>query len=421
MSLEQRPAVGPMVPAPDVAALLHALLDLYERRDPERGLRRAIRVRLAELDLPGYFSQEDPAPRLTTNEQLAKLAEQSFVSLAWQHGEHGHLLETVALRPERAPELFAWLGRDPVAAQRAALRDLLLGERFRFSEADWRRRTVDETVAQLRTGRSPAPFLLADPAFNRDLLAALVALDEVREETPYRVFSVHVYNDSKVFEGLKNAVAVLARRHGWPNLAPEEALRELGLVANPTQILLHGPWRLSDDAGRHVVLDDFAPAVGIPALMAGRLIDVRVDEERVSRVVCVENLASFYELIRYRGAGLAAVCLAGNPAPPLRHLLRCLATTLPDGIPLLVWPDLDYGGLNILAQLRRAVTPRCEPWRLDAATLEEHIRWARPLTDGDRIRLARLLGHPELSDLRDLIQYLLARGLKLEQEAIRLT
>ena len=54
--------------------------------------------------------------------------------LAWLPGETGHLLETVTLLPERAPEIFPWLGRAPVAAQAAALRDLLLGERFRFAE-----------------------------------------------------------------------------------------------------------------------------------------------------------------------------------------------------------------------------------------------------------------------------------------------
>ncbi len=412
----------PFVPAPDVAAILNALLDIYERHEPGRPFTRAIRVRLDELDLPGYTSQLDPAPRQTANEQLAALAGRGFVRLAWLPGETGHLLDTVTLLPERAAELFPWLGRAPVAAQIAALRDLLLGDRFRFAETDWRLLALDHTLAQLHAGKSPAPFTLADPDLNRDLLAALVALDAVTEETPYRVFSVRTFNDSKAFEPLKAALATLARRHGpgWAELTPEEALRELGLTANPTHVLLYGPWRLIGAGGQVVTLDGFYPAVGVPAVMAGRVHHVSVDAGQTERVVCVENLASFYETVRHEGDGLAALCLWGNPAPAVRHLLARLAETLPAEIPLQVWADLDYGGLNILAQLRKLISPRFLPYRMDAATLEAHIRWARPLTENDRHFLVRLQGHAALADMQPVIAHMLERGLKLEQEAVQL-
>lgn len=412
----------PFAPSPDVAVILNTLLDAYERHDPTRPFTRAIRVRLSELNLPGYNSQLDPVPRQTANEQLAGLERRGYVRLTWLPGEEGHLLEAITLAPERAADLFPWLERNPVAAQRAALRDLLLGDRFRFPEQDWRRLALYATLAQLRAGKSPAPFTLTDPAFNRDLLAALVALDRVTEETPYRVFSVRTFNDSKRFETLRGALATLARRHGpgWRDLTPDEVLRELGLVANPTHVYLYGPWRLKLPQGEVATLDHFHPAVGVPALMVAHTERVEVDTTRLNRVVCVENLASFYELIRHEGHGLAALCLWGNPSPPVRHLLSRLAETLPANVPLQVWADLDFGGLSILAQLRRLVSPRFEPYHMDVATLEAHIRWARPLSDSDRRLLARLRGYTNLADLWPLIDHMLQRGLKLEQEAIQL-
>jgi hypothetical protein len=406
--------------SPDVANILHALLDIYERHEPGRPFVRAIRVRLDELELPGYTSQLDPAPRQTANEQLQALERRGFLRLAWLPGETGHLLDTATLLPERAPEIFPWLGRAPVAAQAAALRDVLLGERFRFASGDWRLLALDHALAQLRAGKSPAPFALADPDFNRDLLAALVALDDVTEETPYRVFSVRTFNDSKAFERLRPGLATLARRHGpgWNELTPDEALRELGLTPNPTHIFLYGPWRLIHTGGQVVTLDAFYPAVGVPSVMIAEVQRAEVDTTRVARVVCVENLASFYELIRHEGAGLAALCLWGNPAPPVRHLLARLAETLPAAVPLQVWADLDYGGLNILAQLRRQIAPRFAPQRMDVATLEAHLRWARPLTENDRILLTRLQGRTSLDDMQPVIAHMLERGLKLEQEAV---
>ena len=249
-----------------------------------------------------------------------------------------------------------------------------------------------------------------------------MALDGVREETPYRVFSVRTFNDSKAFEPLKAALASLARRHGpgWGELTPDEALRELGLTPNPTHVFLYGPWRLVGAGGQLVTLDGFYPAVGVPAVMLAGVQRAEIDPLCVDRVVCVENLASFYELIRYEGEQLAALCLWGNPAPPVRHLLARLAETLPAGIPLQVWADLDYGGLNILAQLRKLISPRFIPCRMDAATLEAHTRWARPLTENDRHLLARLQGYASLADLRPVIARMLERGLKLEQEAVQL-
>ncbi len=160
-------------PTRDVAAVLHNLLDQYERRqDPHA---RVIRCDTEALDLPGYTSQLDPEPRQVANEQFRVLECAGVVALTWLPGQTGHLLQSVILNPDRAGDAFALLERDPLAARRARLRDLLLGDRFRLD--GWRLRAVNRTLAQLKEERSPAPFSLTDEDHNRDLLAALVALD----------------------------------------------------------------------------------------------------------------------------------------------------------------------------------------------------------------------------------------------------
>ena len=366
------------------------------------------------MALPGYHSQVDPNARLIANEQLAALEKLGHVRLAWLRGEEGHLLESVTLVPARADELFVWLNRVPAAALRTRLRDLLLAERFRFS--DWKLRAVERALAQLKDGKSPSPFSLTDEDFNRDLLTALAALDTVREETPYRVFSVRVFNDSKRFEWLKGTLMTLTRRHQpeWADLADDETLRELGLVANPGHLYLYGAWRLVDEAGQVLTLGEFYPSVGLPAAQAARVQHVEVN---AVRVVCVENQTTFYETIRHARDDLVAICLWGNPSPACRHLLHCLAQSVPESVPLLVWADLDYGGLNILAQLRR-ISPRFMPYRMDIATLDVHAQWGKPLTRADEKNLRRLLLNPLLTDMQPLITHMLEREIKLEQEAI---
>jgi hypothetical protein len=414
------PTSGPLpfTPTPDVAALLHILLDVYERRGGVP--KQTVRVNLDAVagTLPGYYSQIDPTPRATANEQLTQLEAHGLVRLIWGAGQTGHLLDAVTLEADRVEPLYTLLGREPLSDRRRRLRATLLGDRFRLG--GWRVKAVQGCLDQLKAHKSPTPFNLTDDDWNRDLLDALIALpDDAREEIPYRVFSVRVFNDSKRFDALKGAVARLARRHQpeWRALSNQEVLRELGLAANPGHLYLYGPWRLVDAHGQVMSLSEFHPSVGIPTALAARVRQAQVD---AARVVCVENLAPFYELVRHEGRGLAALCLWGNPSPASRHLLRCLAGDLPADVPLLLWADIDYGGLSILAQLRERVSPRFAPYRMDKNTLEAHAHWAQPLSSRDEHNLARLKHHPLLGDMTPLIDRMLLRGVKLEQEAVAL-
>ncbi len=416
-------------PSPDVRLLLNALLDRLERRSPaspaaagESHTVRSVKIGLSEIGLPGYYSQIDPEPRQVASEQLQALEKAGLLRLFWQPGEKGHLLESVALVPGAEAPLYALLGRTPVTSLRARLESHLLGERFRFSEQSWQYRGIQHILAQMKENKSPAPYILADPVFNEDLLSALIALAQLEEETPFRVFSVRTFNDSKRFEDLKRAVVRLARfgRPEWKRLSGDEVLRELNLVANPSYLLLSGPWTLVGSGGEVISLGEFHPSVGFPAVQAAHLEQVTV---RADRVLCIENLTTFHTMAaslanRTDPQKTALLCLAGNPSPACRQLLLCLTHSLPEDISLYVWADMDYGGFNILAQLRREVNPRFMAYNMDAATLDRFGQFARPLTLSDRKNLERQMNRTELKDVRPAIAYLLKKGVKLEQEAI---
>jgi hypothetical protein len=418
------------VPSFDVRLILNALLDKLERRavglpstTQEGRSPRAIKAVLGELGLSGYASQIDPEPRQVANEQLQWLENAGMLRLFWQPGEKGHLLEAIALVPGMEAPLYALNKRIPIRSLYARLESQLLGDRFRFAESDWRYRAVQYILAQLKENKSPSPFTLTDPAFNEDLLAALADLDLLYEETPYRVFSVHTFNDSKRFEDLKKAVVRLARigQPDWKHLPEDELLRELNLVANPTYLLFAGPWTFVDADGQVLSLDGFSPSVGVPAVQAMQVQRVNV---RVEMVLCIENLTTFHAMAASLARDLwirppvALLCLAGNPSPALRRLLKCLSASLPENIPLYVWADLDYGGFNILAQLRKQVSARFIPYNMNIDTLDRLEQFAHPLTLNDRRNLERQAHHSELKDVQPVIAYLLKRGLKLEQEAI---
>ncbi len=290
-------------------------------------------------------------------------------------------------------------------------------------------------MTNLRAGKSPSPFNLTDTDLTLDLLTVLAALPTLTAETPYRVFSVRIFNNSKRFEAIKNQLVSLARLGNpeWKRLPAEEVLRELNLVPNPNYIHLAGNWQLTLASGEILSLGGFSPALGFPAAQTASLKSVEIHADAV---LSIENLTTFHEFVRTEHATrirqeslrntqfeptvacsvfrFAAICTYGNPSPPIRRLLRLI----PNSTPIYHWSDLDYGGFNILSQLRRLVSERIQPYRMDIATLDSNYERSRPLTVSDRANLKKLLQRPELRDVRPVIEHLLKRGVKLEQEGV---
>lgn len=436
-------------PSPDVVVILNALLDTFESRAKRniaayegeatynashpteettqvnkytnKHTPRPIKISIADFPLPTYFSQTDPEPRVITNRQLQELAKNSLITLTWLPGETNHILHSVSLpngtHTRQHELLYKLLNRIPINHHRNNLESIILSEKFRYQKDDWRGRVLNYILQQLRTGKSPSPFSLSDTNLDLDLLAVLQALPTLTTETPYRVFSVRVFNDSKRFEDLKLALVRLARRANpeWKLLASEALLRELNLVANPGYIHLAGNWELTDTNGQIIHLDSFTPSLGFPASQITSIQHITI---RAESILCIENLTPFHEFTRANGRNpmqYATICLMGNPSPVIRHLLRLIPTE----IPIHLWSDMDYGGFNILAQLRRQVGPRIQPYLMDMAVFEKYAHLARPLTQSDARNLKRILFNPILEDIHPVIKYILRRGLKLEQEAIQ--
>jgi hypothetical protein len=417
------------IPSPDVAAVLNTLLDIFERctqhatRKNGHGT-HSIKITLNELALSAYFSQIDPQPRLIANDQFTQLEHADLLSLIWLPGETGNLLQSVALKTEDTtsntshPSLYALLNREPASTTRSRLETTLLADQFRFPKDDWRFRAIHWTLTKLRAGKSPAPFNLTDSTWNLDLLTILSALSTLETETPYRIFSVCIFNDSKRFDELKTAIVRLARyaNPAWKTLTAENVLRELNLVANPNYIYMAGNWRLITQSGEILSLGGFTPSVGFPA---AQIETIQFAAIHADSVLCIENLTSFHEFLRTqepRKMECATICLMGNPSPSIRRLLRLVSET----IPIYLWSDMDYGGFNILSQLRRDVRHQIHPYLMDISTFEKYAHRSRPLTQTDIRNLKHLGARPELVDMHSTIEYLIHRSLKLEQEAIQI-
>jgi hypothetical protein len=394
-----------------VRTILHTLLDQVEQ--PER--ERVVRVRLNQKQHPSYFSGQDAAPRHAANRELRQLADVGIVRLHWQRWEENNWLEAVDLVADRTDESYALLRRTPRTVQHATLEQMLDQQR---PVASWHQSFLDWARSQLSGGRSLAPLRRDDVEWNADFLRALQALAALGAPTLERSFSVRVFGDSKRFAVLESAVLRVLRQHDPAAVAYGEdsaaLLRAHFLDRVPEYVPLAGPLRILS-TGAALDLAPFQPSL---ALSAATIRAADGLECAADRLITVENSTSFSELSLRRPSSIAIIYTGGFASPTVIQLMRQLRRARPD-LPIQHWGDLDAGGLRILAHLRREIGG-VEVWKMDIATFESARRHAQPLSAGDRKALEQLRTQTELSDCVSLIDHLLATGLKLEQEAVRI-
>jgi hypothetical protein len=394
-------------------SILNALLDQYE----QPGRRQVVRVRLNEYRHHDYFHAQDFAVRREANEALQQLADRGCLRLHWRKWEDGNWLDKVDLIAEGAETVYRLLGRAPLNEQEASLRRLLAEE---APQAGWHSDFLGWARHRLDNHASVAPLKLstteADARWNRDLLAALAALAQLREPALERKFSVQLFGDSKRFEDLRGAVIRALRRHD-----PESAvfgdddgalLRAYRLERAPEYVPIAGPLILQSD---HQTFDltPFVAGVAIPATTLNHVTAHRCDG---SAVVTVENSTSFSEFITAKPASTLAIYTGGFAGPAVVGMLSKIRTGRPE-LPFFHWGDLDVGGLRILAHLRKNLG-EVEPLAMNVAVCDLYLGRSQPLNANEREGLTQLRAESLLVDCVELIDHLLKTDRKVEQEAV---
>jgi hypothetical protein len=407
--IEPLPGIAVLTAITD--SILHTLLDRYEQ--PQR--QRVVRVRLDRKRHAAYFNAGDVTARRETNEMLEKLGARDALRLHWRAWEEGNWLEAVDLVPERAASIYELLQRTPRGEQTLALQQLLKAQTPR---SPWHARFLTRAAERLRAHRQPTPLVLGDQAFNRDLLLALDAVAQLREPTLERSLSVRLFGDSKRLKSLRRSLLAVLREHDEEAAAftaddDWALLRAHHLDRVPEYVPLAGPLVLGWQ-GTRVDLTPFADGL---ALAATSLYSSRVAACAARHVVTVENATSFNELLAVRPSDMLALYVGGFASPAVVTLLRRTHAATPQAS-FFHWGDLDAGGLRILAHLRDALGADVMPLAMNVQTIEAHGSYVRRLNEGDRAALARLRTWPTLADCVELIDYLLTRGHKLEQEAV---
>ena len=398
--------------------VLNRLLDKVETRRQASGeslVRR--RVSLKTDSLPEYHGRELDY-RKAFHQAAENLQRQELLEIEWLRGEQGNLIRALHLNQERLAEAYQAAGRTP---QTEVLRNLAEQLTAIDTQREWLQSFLQDCLDEIARRRFPVQ--LPREAQKRDWLLAslqgIVANDAGGDaaEMLERIFSKHYLGHSKLFEKQVRArlVGILRRYAPLPELDEDDLLLlEAGLVRASGEVLLRGPLTLRLK-GRGADVSSFVYGV---ALGPETLSEMEIESCAASRLLSVENKATFRELIRCGlDESVLLLCIGGFAGAAKRRLLKKLAAYLGEQVSYGHWGDLDYGGLQIFQHLRQTCLPQLRPALMDADTYREFVSSGEPFDDSYRRKLERLREQDGFGEFHDLLDAMLLQGKTLEQEA----
>jgi len=379
---------------------------------------KRFKLRLYDSGVTEYppYNIEDSAAREEINRTVIVLAKQDLVLYKWMKGEERHLIAQVWLNAENIPEAYKYIKRRPgeetINEIRAEIEELLGSIR-----TDWMRRYLEDALTAFTEKRKLKSAVPGDPSLRRDLFKAFSLLDAAGggPEMLERVFSMQCYGDSKAF---KNRVkwpllGILKRFSDFDDDAPEdELLRFIGIARYPEYLEFRGPLFFGTV--------DFSPLTGGAALNSGDLDRGKILlPGELESLITIENRANYFDYIsRNPNPRELVVYHGGQYSPAKGRFFKALAAVMPASCIWRHWGDIDFGGFSMLARLRREIKSDVQPWRMNREELEAYRASAVTTAPAYLERLKTLLTADELADCRPCIEYMIAKKIRLEQEAM---
>lgn len=391
--------------------MLTALAEKYRKSKKDSGTNVIVRrTRITPSQLyKGYNRNDGDMTQIEAVNQAAMHCRQMGF-LTFETEKFSNEIRNIDLVDEKIEELEAYLEQtyhyESKASKRQYVEELIAMYSGRSPAAELECRKLRQA---LEKNRIPPKYLQA-----KDLLKALVFIENNREELFLREASMLIYGDSKYLEEAmlhpvcKALREFLGRPCGEDELE-DEILEEYHIRREKQKLCLKGDVMLQN-GGKELELGNFADGV---EFFSDELDGIERICVRVPEFITVENYTSW---LRFRKEGAVSFYLGGYAARFQRDFLRKVQEDNPHLV-FRHFGDIDAGGLYIHEHLCRVTGISFQMYRMSCAELQDarFRSCLQPLTNQDRIRLKSL---EKQGTYRELAAYMLEKNVKLEQEII---
>ena len=391
--------------------MLTALAEKYRKSKKDSGTNVIVRrTRITPSQLyKGYNRNDGDMTQIEAVNQAAMHCRQMGF-LTFETEKFSNEIRNIDLVDEKIEELEAYLEKtyhyESKASKRQYVEELIAVYSGRSPAAELECRKLRQA---LEKNRIPPKYQQA-----KDLLKALVFIENNREELFLREASMLIYGDSKYLEEAmlhpvcKALREFLGRPCGEDELE-DEILEEYHIRREKQKLCLKGDVMLQN-GGKELELGNFADGV---EFFSDELDGIERICVRVPEFITVENYTSW---LRFRKEGAVSFYLGGYAARFQRDFLRKVQEDNPHLV-FRHFGDIDAGGLYIHEHLCRVTGIPFQMYRMSCAELQDarFRSCLQPLTNQDRIRLKSL---EKQGTYRELAAYMLEKNVKLEQEII---
>lgn len=391
--------------------MLTALAEKYRKSKKDNGTNVIVRrTRITPSQLyKGYNRNDGDMTQIEAVNQAAMHCRQMGF-LTFETEKFSNEIRNIDLVDEKIEELEAYLEQtyhyESKASKRQYVEELIAVYSGRSPAAELECRKLRQA---LEKNRIPPKYQQA-----KDLLKALVFIENNREELFLREASMLIYGDSKYLEEAmlhpvcKALREFLGRPCGEDELE-DEILEEYHIRREKQKLCLKGDVMLQN-GGKELELGNFADGV---EFFSDELDGIEHICVRVPEFITVENYTSW---LRFRKEGAVSFYLGGYAARFQRDFLRKVQEDNPHLV-FRHFGDIDAGGLYIHEHLCRVTGIPFQMYRMSCAELQDarFRSCLQPLTNQDRIRLKSL---EKQGTYRELAAYMLEKNVKLEQEII---
>ncbi len=380
--------------------IINKLIDKYEKSKSftgENKVNQQFSVKISSL-FTKYGDHSNYEAFQGVNEAIDNLMRKSFVMAK---ANSAHVYNNVVLNVDTLEEIYKYVSRVPKKDINEFVLRLMENYKGRNEILD---RYCSVQYERINTNR-PIQFFNDDLIELENILIAVEELLKVHRETYMRDFSVRVFKDSKLFEGISPKVINLLYEYG-DFAEKEQVLGDLNIIKNPTYINFKGAGSITIK-GQRIDLTGFSNDIAISSIMLSDIDKIQVVGKAV---ITIENLTSFHT---FRDKDMFAIYLGGYHNSLRREFIKKMYQQNPN-VDYFHFGDIDAGGFYILEHLKKQTGVDFKPFRMDTETLIAYSEYTKPLTENDRDRLSRLIN----SEHGRVIKYMLENNCKLEQEAI---
>ena len=395
--------------------IINKLLDSYESSTLFSG-KNKVTVHIAfpftRSTLPVYFDESSLVYE-EIHAAMQKLEQQGLINIEWKKGKEGHIISKVVLCVEELEKTYSYVSRVSKADKIKQNRKLLSELRNRYDTPVYQA-LINYLDNRLENGQPVKEFIDLSNLSETEVLLTGIAQIEQNDRICYiREFSIEHFHDSKVFESMCGKIAKAMRMFGKEYKEKElnEILSEYGIYHTPNYVYFKGNISLGIGNSAYRI-GELRQGIGISGEDIERI--SFQDITQIRKVITIENLTTFF---RWEEPESLMIYLGGYHNSIRRILLKKIYHSLPDA-DYYHFGDIDVGGFLIYEDLCQKTEIPFKRYKMDLDNLKQYEKFGKALTENDRVRIEKMLKGNSDVEYADVLEYMLAAGVKLEQECL---